>query len=72
MSNFRPILVQHRQNDASVETENYLRNKRWVIGNVQSLQRQIREQYRILEQTDLDRRVLELKRKLKQAVKDTE
>ena len=52
MSNFlnkKPIIIQYQQNDASVETENYLRNKRFIIGNIQNLQQSIQEGYKTME-----------------------
>ena len=70
MSNLRPIIVRHKQNDACLETANYLRNKRWIVSTAQALRQEIQEHYQTLERDDLDKRTRELRDRLKRAVKE--
>jgi len=44
-----PIIVTHKQNDASVDNANYLRNKRWIINNILNIQRGIVQQQELLK-----------------------
>jgi hypothetical protein len=69
-NNSRPIIVQYQQNDASVESENYLRNKRWIIGRANHLQQTIKEQYRQLEsnQNQLSDQLMALKNELRELI----
>lgn len=45
----RPIIIRYRQNDASVEAENYLKRKNWLIQVLQQLHRDIKFQQQLFE-----------------------